>query len=107
MDLPRGATVVIEAGSADIEADGLAGDQRYRTASGDMTLRAVSGRIAVDVVSGDVDISATGEAAVTIKTVSGDVELRASDPDRPRGDHDQWRPPDRRPARPVRARSRS
>lgn len=78
IDLPRGATVVIEAGSADIEADGLAGDQRYRTASGDMTLRAVSGRVAVDAVSGDIDISATGEAAVTIRTVSGDVELRAA-----------------------------
>jgi len=78
VDVPRGATVVIEAGSADIEADGLAGDQRYRTASGDMTLRAVSGRVSVDAVSGDVDISATGEAAVTIKTVSGDVELRAA-----------------------------
>jgi hypothetical protein len=77
VDVPRGATLVIEAGSADIEADGLAGDQRYRTASGDMTLRGVSGRVAVDVVSGDVDISASGEAAITIKTVSGDVELRA------------------------------
>ena len=78
IDLPRGATVVIEGGSADIEADGLVGDQRYRTASGDMSLRAVSGRVAIDAVSGDVDISATGEAAVTIKTVSGDVELRAA-----------------------------
>ena len=78
IDLPRRATVVIEGGSADIEADGLSGDQRYRTASGDMTLRAVSGRVAVDAVSGDVEISATGETAVTIKTVSGDVELRAA-----------------------------
>jgi len=78
VDVPRGATVIIEAGSADIEADGLVGDQRYRTASGDMTLRTVSGRVAVDAVSGEVDISATGEAAMTIKTVSGDVELRAA-----------------------------
>jgi hypothetical protein len=78
VDLPRGATVVIEAGSADIEADGLAGDQRYRTASGDITLRAVSGRVALDAVSGEVDISATGESAMTIKTVSGDVDLRAA-----------------------------
>jgi hypothetical protein len=78
VELPRGATVVIEAGSADIEADGLAGDQRYRTASGDITLRAVSGRVAVDAVSGEVDISATGEAAVAIRTVSGDVQLRAA-----------------------------
>jgi hypothetical protein len=78
VDVPRGATVVIEAGSADIEADGLAGDQRYRTASGDITLRAVSGHVSVDAVSGEVDISATGETAMTIKTVSGDVELRAA-----------------------------
>ena len=78
VDLPRGATVVIEGGSADIEVDGLAGDQRYRTASGDMALRGVTGRVAIDAVSGDVDISVTGEAALTIKTVSGDVELRAA-----------------------------
>ncbi len=78
VDVPRGATVVIEAGSADIEADGLAGDQRYRTASGDITLRAVSGRVAVDAVSGELDIGATGELAMTLKTVSGDVELRAA-----------------------------
>jgi len=78
IDIPRAATVVIEGGSADIEADGLVGDQRYRTASGDMSLRAVSGRVAIDAVSGDVDMSATGETAVTIKTVSGDVELRAA-----------------------------
>lgn len=78
VDLPRGATVVIEGGSAEIEADGLAGDQRYRTASGDMALRGVSGRVAIDAVSGDVDISASGEAALTIKTISGDVELRAA-----------------------------
>jgi hypothetical protein len=78
IDLPRRATVVIEAGSADIEADGLAGDQRYRTTSGDLTLRSVSGRVAVEAVSGDADITTTGEAAMAIKTVSGDVELRAS-----------------------------
>ena len=78
VDVPRGATVVLEAGSADFEVDGLVGDQRYRTASGDMTLRGVAGRIAVDAVSGDVDMSATGESALAIRTVSGDVELRAA-----------------------------
>jgi DUF4097 and DUF4098 domain-containing protein YvlB len=77
IDLPRRATVVIETGSAEVDADGLLGDQRYRTASGDLTLRGVGGRIAVEAVSGDVDVIAGGEADVSLRTVSGDVELRA------------------------------
>jgi hypothetical protein len=78
IDLPRRATVVIETASAEVEAEGLLGDQRYRTASGDLTLRGVSGRIAVEAVSGDVDVVAGGEADVSLRTVSGDVELRAA-----------------------------
>ena len=54
VELPRRATVVLEAASGDFEADGLIGDQRYRTASGDVRLRDVAGRISVDAVSGDV-----------------------------------------------------
>jgi putative adhesin len=77
IEIPRRATVVFEAASGEVEAEGLTGDQRYRTTSGDVTLRSVSGRIAIDAVSGDVDIAATGEAALTVRTVSGDVELRA------------------------------
>lgn len=77
IELPPGATVVVETASAEIDVDGLLGDQRYRTASGDMTLRAVSGRIAVEAISGDVDVVAFGEADVAVRTVSGDVALRA------------------------------
>ena len=77
IDLPRRATVVIETASAELDAEGLLGDQRYRTASGDLTLRAVSGRIAIEAVSGDVDVVAAGEAEMSLRTVSGDVELRA------------------------------
>ena len=77
IELPRRATVVIETSSAEIEVDGLHGDQRYRTSSGDMVLREVGGRIAIETVSGDVDVVATGQADVTLRTVSGDVELRA------------------------------
>jgi hypothetical protein len=78
VELPRRATVVVEGASAEIEADGLLGDQRYRTASGDVTLRAVSGRIAVETASGDVDIVAIGTASVTARIVSGDLALRAA-----------------------------
>ena len=77
IDLPRRATLVVETTSADIEVDGLAGDQRYRTASGEVQLRAVTNRIAVEAVSGDIDVVATGEAEVSVRTVSGDVALRA------------------------------
>ena len=39
IDVPRGATVVIETASGDLVVDGLTGDQRYRTASGEILLR--------------------------------------------------------------------
>jgi DUF4097 and DUF4098 domain-containing protein YvlB len=78
IELPRRASVVIEGASGTIAADGLLGDQRYRTASGEVTLRAVSGRINVEAVSGDVDITATGTADVVARTVSGDLALRAA-----------------------------
>ncbi|HEX6868665.1 MAG TPA: DUF4097 family beta strand repeat-containing protein [Candidatus Limnocylindrales bacterium] len=77
LDLPRGATIVVETVSADIEADGLHGDQRYQTTSGDITLRDIRGRLAIEAVSADLDIRATGTADVTARTVSGDIELRA------------------------------
>ena len=78
IELPRRATIVVETASADIEVDGLTGDQRYRTASGEVQLRTVTNRIAVDAVSGDIDVVASGEAEVTLRTVSGDVALRAA-----------------------------
>ena len=78
VDLPHRATVVVETTSAEIEADGLLGDQRYRTTSGEVTLHAVAGRIAVEAVSGDLDIVATADADLVVRTVSGDVEIRAA-----------------------------
>jgi hypothetical protein len=78
VDIPRRATVVIEAASGEIGAEGLLGEQRYRTASGDVTLRAVSGRLAVEAVSGDVGVVAIGTTDLTVRTVSGDIEVRAA-----------------------------
>lgn len=78
IDVPRRTTVVVEASSAELAAEGLLGDQRYRTASGDVTLRAVSGAVAVEAVSGNVDVVATGTTELTVRTVSGDIEVRAA-----------------------------
>lgn len=78
IELPRRATLVLETASGDVDADGLVGDQRYRTASGDIVLRAVSGKLSIEAVSGDIDADATGDADVTVRSVSGDIELRAA-----------------------------
>ena len=78
IEVPARASVVIEAASGDLAADGLLGDQRYRTASGDIALRAVGGKVSVEAVSGEVDIVATGTTGLTARTVSGDIEIRAA-----------------------------
>ena len=78
IDVPRRATILIESTSAEIKADGLLGDQRYRTTSGEIMLRAVAGRIDIEAVSGDVDIIAVGDVDATLRTVSGDIGLRAA-----------------------------
>ena len=77
IDVPRGATVVIETASGDVVVDGLTGDQRYRTASGEILLREVSGQLAVDAVSGDVSIAAIGDSVIGARTVSGDLDVQA------------------------------
>jgi putative adhesin len=81
IDVPTGATVVVEASSADVTIDGLLGDQRYRTASGDIRLRDVSGQLSVETVSGDIEMLAVDRSSVAVRTVSGDVSIRASDLD--------------------------
>jgi hypothetical protein len=77
VDVPRGATVVVEAGSADIVADGLSGDSRLMTTSGDLTIRDIRGTLTAEAVSGDVEIDAPEALAVAVRTVSGDLDLRA------------------------------
>lgn len=78
IDLPRRASLVLEGASSDVKADGLLGDQRYRTASGEVELGAVAGTIEIEAVSGDIGIQATGDAQVSARSVSGDIELRAA-----------------------------
>jgi hypothetical protein len=78
LDVPRRAAIVVESGDADVSADGLAGEQRYRTASGDVRLLEVNGTIGVDAVSGDVEVRASGTASLALRTVSGDLEIHAA-----------------------------
>jgi hypothetical protein len=78
LDVPFGATVVVEGASTDVDVRGLRGDQRYRSASGDLVLREVSGSLTIEALSGDVEIDADGPATITARTVSGDLDLRGA-----------------------------
>ena len=77
LEIPVGATVIVEGASADLDVRGLHGDQRYRSASGDLVLADVRGTLTIEAVSGDVEVDADGPASVAARTVSGDLELRA------------------------------
>jgi hypothetical protein len=77
VDVPRRATVVVEAASAAVSSDGLRGDQRYQTVSGDISLTSVAGAVVVEAVSGDVRLVARGALDLQARTVSGDLEVRA------------------------------
>ena len=78
VELPSGATVVVDGTSTDIEAIGLRGDQRYRTASGDLAIRDGGGTLSVEAVSGDVEIATVIPATMQVRTVSGDLAIRAA-----------------------------
>ncbi len=75
--LPARATVVIEAGKADINGSDLGGEQRYQSVSGDVTLARVRGTVSIEAVSGDIKLSASGALGLRARTVSGDVSARA------------------------------
>ncbi len=79
IDVPTGATVVVEAASAEVTIEGLTGDQRYRTSSGDIRLRDVSGRLSAETVSGDIDVLAVDSSSIATRSVSGDLSVRAAD----------------------------
>ncbi len=76
VELPRRATVVVEAGSADLVAEDLVGEQRYQSVSGDVTLSRLAGQVTVEAVSGDVRLSSAGHLHLRARTVSGDIEAR-------------------------------
>lgn len=79
IEVPTGATVILEARSADVTVAELSGDVRLTTTSGDLAVRNVSGTLTAEAVSGDLEIVANGTLSVEARTVSGDLELRARD----------------------------
>jgi hypothetical protein len=75
IEVPAGAEVAADTASGWVDAQGLTGQQRYRTASGDIRLREVAGRIELNTASGDATIELAGAADLVLKSVSGDVAV--------------------------------
>jgi hypothetical protein len=76
IQVPAEAELGIDTASGWIETDGLRGEQRFKTTSGEVRLRRASGAIELGVVSGDATIDLDGAASLTVRSVSGDLEVR-------------------------------
>jgi DUF4097 and DUF4098 domain-containing protein YvlB len=76
IEVPHGATVVVETQSADIVASDLSGDKHFRTASGEVTLSRLAGGLDVETVSGEIEVEGGAPLDLTAKSVSGDVRVR-------------------------------
>jgi DUF4097 and DUF4098 domain-containing protein YvlB len=76
IEVPHGATVVVETQSADIVASDLSGDKRFRSASGEVTLSRLAGGLEVETVSGEIEVEGGAPLDLTAKSVSGDVRIR-------------------------------
>jgi hypothetical protein len=76
IQLPAAAALEIGTASGWVETDGLAREQRIKTASGEVRLRHASGVIELAAVSGDATIDLDGAAALSVRSVSGDLEVR-------------------------------
>jgi DUF4097 and DUF4098 domain-containing protein YvlB len=75
LEVPPAAETNVQTASGDISANGLRGEQLYRSASGAVSLEDALGRITTETVSGDVGIGAGGVVELIVKTVSGDVTI--------------------------------
>lgn len=76
ISVPRKSSIDVSGVSADIDVDGVLGDQELATVSGDVTTRGAAGDVEAASVSGDVEVRGTGKETETeAATVSGDVTL--------------------------------
>jgi DUF4097 and DUF4098 domain-containing protein YvlB len=76
VEVPHGATVLIETQSGDITATDLSGSKSFRTASGEVILKRLAGPVEVETVSGDLEIEGQAPIDLKARTVSGDVDIQ-------------------------------
>ena len=78
--VPAGASLDINTVSADIDVQGVRGEQRLEAVSGEITTAAYDEQLDVRTISGDAVVNGTGgNARVEVESVSGDVTVRGVD----------------------------
>jgi hypothetical protein len=76
IEVPHGASVSVDTGSADIDATDLSGSKAFRTASGEVSLNRFAGSVEVETVSGEIEIDGSAPLDLQLTSVSGDVHVR-------------------------------
>ena len=76
IEVPHGASVSVDTGSADIDASDLSGSKAFRTASGEVRLNRFAGGVEVETVSGEIEIEGSAPLDLHLTSVSGDVQVR-------------------------------
>jgi hypothetical protein len=76
IEVPHGATISVDTGSADVTASDLSGEKRFRTASGEITLARLAGAVDVESVSGEIELEGAAPLDLAARSVSGDVRVR-------------------------------
>ena len=77
LEVPRDARLEVTASSGDVTIRDVTGSVAIRTASGDVSIRGGGGDLRVEAASGNLRAVAAVPVAVTIRSISGDVEIDA------------------------------
>ena len=78
--VPAGASLDINTVNADIDVQGVRGEQRLEAVSGEITTAAYDEQLDVRTISGDAVINGTGgKARIDVQSVSGGVTVRGVD----------------------------
>jgi hypothetical protein len=76
-EVPRQARLQFNGVSADVTSTGIKGAQQYQTVSGDLVVNDAAHRVGVKSVSGDVSVRADEPIALDASAVSGDLYVVA------------------------------
>ncbi len=72
--VPKGSSIEIATISAEIEVEGVQGEQELQSVSGDIETQSFAAEVVAESVSGDIDVQGDGKSAdAELVSVSGDV----------------------------------